>query len=194
MTASWFRQMGYPNAYVLDGGTTAWQEAGLQPRSGIEAQLPFGFEAAARRVSVRSPMEVRGQQLAALRPEVVFVGTSDEFSEGHLAGSQWLPRSWLEIRVAESGPAKARPVVVTCPDAINSTLAGATLLDLGYQDVAVLQGGIKAWQAAGLPLEKGLSGVSQAPDDVLPARRSYAEMLNYLRWEEQLGEKYHRPE
>jgi hypothetical protein len=28
------------------------------------------------------------------------------------------------------------------------------------------------------------------PDDVLPVRRSYAEMLNYLRWEEALGEKY----
>jgi hypothetical protein len=27
---------------------------------------------------------------------------------------------------------------------------------------------------------------------VLPVRRSYAEMLNYLRWEEELGEKYAR--
>ena len=36
----------------------------------------------------------------------------------------------------------------------------------------------------------GLTGVMRAPDDVLPVRRSYAEMLNYLRWEEALGEKY----
>jgi hypothetical protein len=54
----------------------------------------------------------------------------------------------------------------------------------------VLEGGTAAWRAAGLELETGLTGVTRPPDDVLPVRRSYAEMLNYLRWEEELGEKY----
>jgi hypothetical protein len=35
--------------------------------------------------------------------------------------------------------------------------------------------------------------VTEAPNDVLPARRSYAEMMNYLRWEEELGRKYANP-
>jgi rhodanese-related sulfurtransferase len=32
-----------------------------------------------------------------------------------------------------------------------AALAAATLLDMGYTDVAVLDGGLTAWQAAGLP-------------------------------------------
>ncbi len=87
-------------------------------------------------------------------------------------------------------PSKAAELVVTCPDGINSTLAAASLRANGYSSVRVLDGGIAAWRGAGLPIETGLTGVTQAPDDILPVRRSYAEMLNYLRWEEELGEKY----
>jgi hypothetical protein len=64
------------------------------------------------------------------------------------------------------------------------------LLDLGYKGTRVLAGGIDAWRKAGFAVATGLEGVTDAPNDVLPVRRSYAEMLNYLRWEEQLGEKY----
>ena len=49
-----------------------------------------------------------------------------------------------------------------------------------------------AWQQAGLPVEKGLSGVMAAPTDVVLAGpdRNFADMQNYLRWEEALGYKY----
>jgi rhodanese-related sulfurtransferase len=119
---------------------------------------------------------------------VIFVGTSDEFSAAHVPGSRWLSRSWLELRIGEVAPPGSR-LAVTCKDGTGSLLAAATLLGLGYAAEA-LEGGVDAWRAAALPVEQGLTGLSQAPDDVLPARRSYAEMLNYLRWEEQLGEKY----
>ena len=83
-------------------------------------------------------------------------------------------------------------MAVTCSDGQMSVLAGATLKDLGYQDVSVLEGGIAAWGKAGLPLEKGLTGVMAPPTDVviLGVDRSPAEMMNYLRWETALGEKY----
>jgi hypothetical protein len=49
-----------------------------------------------------------------------------------------------------------------------------------------------AWQKAGLPVERGLSGVMTPPTDVVPAGpdRNFADMQNYLRWEEALGYKY----
>jgi hypothetical protein len=58
--------------------------------------------------------------------------------------------------------------------------------------VAVLAGGTNAWRQAGLPLERGLSGVMTPPNDVVAAgpERSYADMINYLRWETELGHKY----
>ena len=78
--------------------------------------------------------------------------------------------------------------------AVNSALAGATLLDMGYSDVSVLDGGMAAWRQAGLPAERGLSGVMSSPNDVVLSGpdRNYADMMNYLRWEEALGTKYER--
>ena len=49
-----------------------------------------------------------------------------------------------------------------------------------------------AWQKAGLPVEKGSSGVMAPPTDVVLSGpdRNFADMQNYLRWEEALGHKY----
>ena len=85
-------------------------------------------------------------------------------------------------------------MTVTCLDGANSVLAAATLLEMGYADVAALDGGLRAWRQAGLPVELGLSGVMSSPNDVVLSGpdRNYADMMNYLRWEEALGEKYER--
>ena len=49
-----------------------------------------------------------------------------------------------------------------------------------------------AWKQAGLPVEEGLTGIVRPPSDInyLGVARSYGEMMNYLRWETALGEKY----
>ena len=41
-------------------------------------------------------------------------------------------------------------------------------------------------------MEVGLTGVISPPNDNLPMGpdRGYADMVNYLRWEEELGHKY----
>jgi rhodanese-related sulfurtransferase len=190
MTASWFRQMDHPNVYVLEGGTEAWQAAGLDLEQGMPGEAPYGFDPARRRVEMLIPERAR-EFIGHEGPVVLFVGASDEFSRGHITGSKWLSRSWLEPRIAESA-AEDKSIVVTCADGVHSVLAASTLLDLGYKGTRALAGGVEAWRKAGYAVSTGLEGVADAPNDVLPVRRSYAEMLNYLRWEEQLGEKYER--
>jgi 3-mercaptopyruvate sulfurtransferase SseA len=103
-----------------------------------------------------------------------------------------VPRGWLELRIAEVAPTRETPVAVTCLDGRSAALAGATLKELGYQSVAVLADGMVAWQRAGLPVEKGLAGVMAPPNDVVLSGpdRNFADMMNYLRWEEALGYKY----
>ena len=191
MTAAWFRQMGFPNAFVLDGGTAAWQAAGGELESGSPAEMPFGLAAARRRVELLTPYELC-DRIETGATTVLHAGTSEEYSRSHVPGSRWLSRSWLEPRIGEAVPSRSMAVAVTCGDGVNATLAAATLQDLGYEGVAALIGGLEAWTLAGLPVETGLTGVTDAPNDVLPVHRSYAEMLNYLRWEEALGEKYAR--
>ena len=92
-------------------------------------------------------------------------------------------------------PRRSSHVVVTCTDGLNAVLAGGVLKETGYQQVTVLEGGMAAWQQAGLAVEQGLSGVMSPPHDVLPMGidRNWADAMHYLRWEEALGKKYAAP-
>jgi rhodanese-related sulfurtransferase len=190
-TASWYRQMGFQEVYAVEGGASAWVANGLALDRGLAEPSPFGLEQARERVLSLSP-----HQLQASRPPVViFVDTSQEFARGHVPGAHWVPRGWLEFRIGDLAPSKDTAIAVTCSNGLSSTLAGATLSELGYRDVSVLDGGIAAWQGAGLVVEKGLSGVMTPPTDVVLSGpdRNYADMMNYLRWEAALGRQYAAP-
>jgi rhodanese-related sulfurtransferase len=181
VTASWFRQMGFPTVSVLDGGTAAWLRHGLHLVTGPDEIVPFDLLTAREQVRSLSPREVHG-----FTSTVLFVGTSREFAQGHVPGAHWLSRSWLELRIGEFQP----PFVVTDTDGRSAALAARTLkVEMDYSDVAYLAGGMRAWQAAGLPIERGLTGVMDPPDDVVPSglQRSSAEAIEYLRWETALA-------
>jgi rhodanese-related sulfurtransferase len=187
-TASWYRQIGFQDVYAVDGGTTAWVAGGLALDPGLAEPAPFGLAEASSKVHPVSPQALQASQ----PPVVIFVDTSQDFARGHVPGARWVPRGWLELWIGNIAPTHHTPIAVTCTDGRNAALAGATLHDLGYQEVSVLEGGMAAWQRAGLPVEHGLSGVMTPPTDVLLSGpdRNFADMMNYLRWEEALGTKY----
>jgi rhodanese-related sulfurtransferase len=188
LAASWYRQMGFDEVYAVEGGTAAWAASGLALETGLAEPSPSGLDAARSQVSLLTPQAFQ----AANAPVVIFVDTSQDFARGHVPGAHWVPRGWLELRIADVASARETPVAVTCLDGRNATLAGATLKEMGYQSVAVLDGGMAAWQKAGLPVEKGLTGVMASPGDMVLSGpdRNFADMMNYLRWEEALGYKY----
>ena len=188
VTASLYRQMGHENVFVVDGGAPAWQAAGLTPEISFPSSEIHGLATAEA-----STKKVSAQELSENQPDLVlFVDTSQDFSRGHTSGAKWISRSWLEIEIGAVAPSKEASITVTCGNGHGSTLAAATLQELGYTNVSVLNGGMAAWKAAGLPVEEGLSGIVRPPSDInyLGVDRSYAEMMNYLRWETALGEKY----
>ena len=204
VAASWYRQMGFPSVHVVDGGTTAWVAAGETlatsaapggPRGydeGIGGALPAGYEAAKAQLELLDPVGLEARRTGSQAPLVIFVDTSRDFAGGHVPGARWVPRGWLELAIGDVAPSKETALVVTCANGLNSVLAGATLQALGYRRVAVLAEGMQAWLRAGLPVERGLSGVMNPPKDVLTmgTDRTWAEAIQYLRWEEELGKKY----
>ena len=194
VTASWYRQMGFANVFVVAGGTTAWAAAGQPLAAGPDEPVEPLVAEARTRVRQVSPAELPALLASARLALLLNVETSDRFAAGHVPGARWLPRGWLELRIAELAGDTATPIVVTDDDGHDAVLSAATLLELGYRDVVALAGGTEAWRKDGRPLETGLSGVLRAPDDVVPAGpdRSFADMINYLRWEERLGHKYAR--
>ena len=186
-TASWYRQMGFGEVYVVRGGTSAWTDAGHGLESGGQTSDADGVGDALSQATTR-PVDAPIPDGAA----VIHVGLSAEFAQSHVPGARWVPRGWLETRISDAAPDANAPVIATCENGVQSALAAATLAELGYGDVSVLDGGMAAWRDAGLDAETGLSGVMSAPNDMIAsgAERNYADMVNYLRWEEELGHKY----
>jgi len=204
VAASWYRQMGFPNVSIVDGGTPAWVASGQPlakseapggPRGydeGIAGALPAGYDAAKAQVELLTPAALDERRKGLQAPVVIFVDTSREFSNGHVPGARWVPRGWLELAIADVAPSKDAALVVTCANGPSAVLAGAALKGVGYQRVAVLAEGMQGWGRAGRPVERGLSGVMNPPNDVLTmgTDRTWAEAIQYLRWEEELGKKY----
>ncbi len=188
MVASFYRQLGFKEVFAVDGGTSAWQAAGLALEQDIAEPPVAGMDQARSQARMVSPQELK----SAPNTKTIFVDTSQAFSRGHVPGGRWVPRSFLEFQIDGIAPSKTSPVAVTCADGNLSILTSQTLRDLGYQEVSVLEGGMAAWRKAGLDIEEGLSGVTGPPTDMVLSGpdRNYADMMTYLRWETALGGKY----
>ncbi len=62
------------------------------------------------------------------------------------AGARLLPRGQLELRVNQELPDPTKRIVTVCEFGKLSTLAAATLRELGFTRAVALDGGMKAWK------------------------------------------------
>src|SRR5581483_8373394 len=86
---------------------------------------------------------------------VLDVRERDAYEQGHIPGARLLPRGQLELRVNQDLPDPTRRIVSCCEFGRISTLATATLREMGYQRAVALDGGMKAWREAAYPLRAG---------------------------------------
>ena len=83
---------------------------------------------------------------------VVDVRDPGEYGAGHILGAKNVPLSRLDE--GDLAKRKERPVIVYCDGSERSSKAVAALKKQGFTRVVNLSGGLKAWQQAGLPVEK----------------------------------------
>jgi rhodanese-related sulfurtransferase len=83
---------------------------------------------------------------------VLDVRERDAYQAGHVPGARLLPRGQLELRVNEELPDPTVRILAVCEFGRVSTLAAATLRQIGFQRAIALDGGMKAWREAGYPL------------------------------------------
>ncbi|HET9662668.1 MAG TPA: rhodanese-like domain-containing protein, partial [Burkholderiales bacterium] len=105
-----------------------------------------------------SPLAVQAMLHDGVEMALLDVREAGQFGESHLLFATPLPYSRLELDVAALVPRKSVRVVV-CDDGASGVAerAAQRLHDCGYSDVAVLQGGIQAWAAAGYTLFAGVN-------------------------------------
>jgi glyoxylase-like metal-dependent hydrolase (beta-lactamase superfamily II)/rhodanese-related sulfurtransferase len=92
----------------------------------------------------------------AARPNdfiVLDVREKDSYEAGHIPGARHLPRGQLELRVNDDLPDPTLRIVVYCEYGKISTLAAATLRELGFMRAVALDGGMKAWREGGYAVE-----------------------------------------
>lgn len=99
-------------------------------------------------------------EVAAGKALLVDVRDAPERSaNGTIPGAIHASRGMLEFHADPSSPYHkagfdpGRRVILHCASGGRSALAAQTLKAMGYADVAHLDGGFKAWQAAGKPIE-----------------------------------------
>jgi rhodanese-related sulfurtransferase len=85
-----------------------------------------------------------------------------EFNEAQIPNTTSLPRSQIEFRIGELVPNRQVPIVVYDEGGCRAGLAADTLTELGYLDVAILQGGLSAWQSDGRETVSGVNVPSKA--------------------------------
>lgn len=86
--------------------------------------------------------------------KVVDVREPDEFASGHLPDAINIPLSQLTERHQELESYKEFPLLVYCASGGRSSRACGSLGKHGFKNLHNLQGGVTAWQQAGLPVRK----------------------------------------
>ncbi len=92
------------------------------------------------------------QMMNARDVQVVDVRSAAEFGAGSLRDARNLPLAELAARASELR--KDRPVLVVCDLGRRASLAAVKLRSAGIGEVYILDGGLSAWRAAGLPVAK----------------------------------------
>jgi rhodanese-related sulfurtransferase len=109
-----------------------------------------------------SPLEVT-QLINRGKSTLLDVRSSAEFAVSHLRDAKNIPLPELTKRIAELGKVKARSIIVICETGTRSPSAASMLEKAGFEDVLCLDGGLTAWQAAGLPVAKVTPAAKATP-------------------------------
>jgi rhodanese-related sulfurtransferase len=106
-------------------------------------------------------MKINPQQLQAKleqgQVKILDVRTPAEFEEIHIAGSELMPLDKLNAERLKSDGIER---VIVCRTGGRASKAQQQLQSAGCELFEVLEGGVSAWEQAGLPVERGKAAMS----------------------------------
>ena len=96
------------------------------------------------------------KKMLAQGEKVLLIDTREdsEWAVGHAAGALHLSKGIIERDIEAKVPDKQTPMVLYCGGGFRSALVADNLQKMGYQNAISLDGGWRAWQQSGLPVER----------------------------------------
>ena len=85
---------------------------------------------------------------------LVDVREDNEWANGHLPGAVHMGRGIIERDIETQVPETARKIILYCGGGFRSALVADALRKMGYENPISLDGGWRAWNEAGLAVEK----------------------------------------
>ena len=115
----------------------------------------FSFACLAEQTATISQQELLALMVVPASNTVVLdVRTAEEFAEGHIKGAINISHEQINENLAKILAYKDQTVVVHCRSGRRAVSAENDLRAAGFSDLRHLEGDIKGWQAADLPLVK----------------------------------------
>lgn len=100
--------------------------------------------------------------MGAAELALIDVREAPDYAAGHIFYAANLPLARLDLLAASALPRRSVPIVVCDGGEGQAARAAARLATLGYRDLRVLSGGVRAWAAAGGVLFSGTNVPSKA--------------------------------
>ena len=170
MVLSALRMLGYTDVRNLAGGLGAWTKAELPLEKGLPAEPVAGTAPTVDPIRLRDldaflstlpdgyysmkAADVQAALASATPPTVYDVRTDEEYASGYIKDSVHIVINEFLNDMTKFPADKAAPIIAVCQSGHRGAMAMMALRMLGYTNVNNLAGGINAWGAASLPLEK----------------------------------------
>ena len=130
----------------------------LAQNSGQPQHSGAGFQTlvqdAKTRISEMNVDQLKAAKASGEKFTLIDVREDNEWTAGHASGAMHMSKGVIERDVEAKVPDKKTKLVLYCGSGARSALAADSLMKMGYSNVFSLAGGINAYQAAGLPVEK----------------------------------------
>jgi rhodanese-related sulfurtransferase len=177
MTASWLKQMGWNDVFVLENALSqALEQGAFEP-------TPLGLrEAAMLSAQDLKQKADRGEDFLVLD-----FANSLQYRRQHIPDALWAMRTRLDE--ALSGISATAQLVATSPDGLLAQYVANDLSrDYPGRTVVALRGGTRSWIDAGLPTASGAEHLTTEPNDIWYKPYEQASsvrdaMQGYLDWE-----------
>jgi rhodanese-related sulfurtransferase len=97
--------------------------------------------------------DVKQRLDAGETPLIIDVREESEYAAGRIPGAKHLGKGIIERDIESAVPDPATELILYCGGGYRSALAADNLQKMGYTNVISMDGGMRGWREAGLPVE-----------------------------------------